>query len=71
MASLLYIAKKRIPFGNYAIEKGELVDITHILIEIGKGSKITFNDMRKNTFTLDDKRFYSSFSLDTILEGDK
>ena len=67
MSRLLCTAKEATSINGYGIRKSEIVEVTHINIEIGTLTKLTFRDMHGNTHTLDDKGFFSRFEVDMIL----
>lgn len=68
MARLYYIAKDGMTINGYGIRKNEMVNVTHINIEVGKRVLMTFTDMYNNTHAMDDKAFHSKFKFDRVLD---
>ena len=69
MGRLLCIAKEGTSINGYGIRKNEIVEVTHINIEVGKKSLLTFKDMYGNTHVLDDKGFFNRFKYSEVLGG--
>ena len=66
---VLYRTKKTKVINGKTFRIRELVEMTHINIEVGKGAIITFKDMRNFVMAFDSKQFFELFELDVILNG--
>lgn len=65
----LYRARATRVINGNMFKIGELVEMTHINVEVGKRSIITFKNMRNFVMGVDSKTFFDTFELDVILNG--
>ena len=64
---LLFVATKKTVHNGYGFAKGELVDVTHINIEVGVRSLVRVVDMYGNSHTMKFETFNRNFAYDCII----